>query len=69
MTVIDTPITMVVRRVALGMAVIVVEVDRMVMAMRVDPLVELRIAMQQAAGSALLVLFGSRPRVEVEVVL
>ncbi len=60
---------MVVRRVALGVTVIVVEVDRMVVSVGINPLIEFRIAMQQAARCALLVLFGIRPRIEVEVVV
>ncbi|MEY3712931.1 MAG: hypothetical protein RL321_551, partial [Pseudomonadota bacterium] len=41
MSVIDATVTVVVRRVAMGMTMIVVEVDRVVVSMGVDPLVEL----------------------------
>lgn len=53
----------------MGVTMVELKVDRVVVPMGVDPLVKLRVAMQQPAGCSLLVFFGSRPRIEVEVVV
>lgn len=69
MLVIDRAIAVVVRHVALGMTMVVFEVDRVVVSLHVDPLVQIRLPMLDAACRSFPVLFDIGPGIEVEVIV
>ena len=69
MLVLDMPITVVVRHIAMSMTVVVFEIDRVVMPVGVDPLIEIGLPLHDAIGRTLAIFFDVGPRIEVEMVV
>jgi hypothetical protein len=67
--VLDRAVTVVVRHVAMGVTMVVLEVDRVVVPVSVDPFVEIGFPLQHSIGRAIAVFFDVGPRIEVEVIV
>lgn len=53
----------------MGVSVVVFEVDRMIMPVGVDPLIEIGLPLHDAIGSAIAIFFDIGPGIEMEVVV
>ena len=69
MLVLDVTVAVMVRHVAVRVTMIMLEVDRMVMPVGVDPLVQIGLPVLHTARRTLTVFLNVGPRVEVEVVI
>lgn len=65
----DVPVTVVMWHIAMRMTMVVLEVDRMVMSVGIDPFIKVGLPLHDAIGRTITVFFDVRPRIEVEVIV